>query len=206
MLYDHGERCYDEWAKRRGKVGNRGRERNVSVEGRRAAITGGDVSRVVLVAAVLLLALVQGPVLFALVPLDVTPNLVLVTVFLWAGYHDIREGLVWAFTTGLLLDLLAFAPLGVHALALMLVVLAAEPVRQWVFRGSHAWAFLAVVVAGVLYDTLLLVIGRAAGEGGGVETLWRLSVARALTDALAATVILPLVLWLRRWGANADPA
>ncbi len=174
--------------------------------GRRAAITGGDVSRVVLAAVLLLLALVQGPVLFALVPLDVTPNLVLVIVFLWAGYHDIREGLVWAFATGLLLDLLAFAPLGAHALALMLVVLAAEPVRRWVFRGTHAWAFLVVLVAGVLYDALLLVIGRAAGEGGGVETLWRLSVARALTDALAAVVILPFVLWLRRWGANADPA
>ena len=176
------------------------------MEGRRAAVTGSNVSRVVLAAVVLLLALIQGPVLFALVPLDVTPNLVLVVVFLWAGYQSIREGLVWAFVTGLLLDLLAFAPLGQHALALMLVVLAAEPVRRWIFGGTHAWAFLAVLVVGLLYDALLLIIGRATGEGGGVETLWRLSVARALTDALSAVVVLPFVLWVRRWGANADPA
>lgn len=174
------------------------------MEQRRTAITGADVSRVVLAATVLLLALMQGPLLFALFPLDVTPNLVLVVVVLWAGYHEMREGLIWAFVTGILLDVLAFAPLGAHAFALMLVVLAIEPVRRRVFGGNHAWAFLAVFVAGLLYDALFLVISRAAGEVGGAETLWRFSVARALTNALAATVVLPFVLWLRRWGNHAN--
>lgn len=177
------------------------------MEQRRGAITDGSgIARVVFAPLVVVLALIQGPVIQALFPLDVTPNLVLVFVFLWAGYHGIREGIVWAFLAGVLLDLLLFSPLGAHAFALMVVVLAIEPVRRWAFGENPAWAFLAVFVAGLLFDAVYLVVGRAAGVSGGVTTLWRFSVARALTDALATVVLLPFVLMLRRWGSHANPA
>lgn len=172
----------------------------------RDTVTGGEIARIVVAVLIVVLALTQGPVIQALVPLDVTPNLVFVFVFLWSGYHGVREGFVWAFAAGLLLDLLLFAPLGSHAFALMIVVLAIEPVRRWVFGENVAWVFLAVFVGGLLFDAMYLVVGRAAGASGGIATLWRFSVARALTDALATVVLLPLVLALRRWGGHANPA
>lgn len=170
----------------------------------REAGAGAEIARVVIAALIVLFALVQGPVIQALFPLDVTPNIVVVLVVLWAGYHDIREGLLWAFVAGVLLDLLLFAPLGSHALALMLVVLAIEPVRRLVFGENHAWALVAVFVAALVNDLLFLIVTNAAGHPMRMDTLWRFSIARALTDVLAAVACLPVVLWLRRWGNHAD--
>ena len=78
----------------------------------REAGAGGEIARVVIAALILLFALSQEPIIQALFPLDVTPNLVLVIVVLWAGYHGTREGLLWAFAVGLLLELLRCAPVG----------------------------------------------------------------------------------------------
>lgn len=170
----------------------------------REAGAGGEIARVVIAALILLFALSQGPVVQALFPLDVTPNIVVVLVVLWAGYHGVREGVIWAFAAGLLLDLLLLAPLGSHALALILVVIAIEPVRRHAFGENHAWALVAVFVAALLNDLLFLVVTNAAGHPMRADTLWHFSIARALTDVLAAVIALPVVLWLRRWGNHAD--
>lgn len=170
----------------------------------REAGAGSEIARVIVGALILLCALAQGPVIQALFPLDVTPNIVLVLIVLWAGYHGIREGVVWAFAAGLLLDLLLFAPFGSHALALMLVVLAIEPVRALAFGANHAWALVAVFVAALWNDLLFLIVTNAAGHPMRMDTLWHFSIARALTDVLAAVVCVPVVLWLRRWGNHAD--
>lgn len=173
---------------------------------RREARAGGEIARVLFAALILLFALGQGPIVQSLFPLDVTPNLVLVLLTLWAGYHDLREGIAWAFVAGLLLDFLLFAPLGAHALAFMAVVLAIEPVRHIAFGDNHAWALVAVFVAALLSDLVFLLVTNAAGHPLRLDTLWRFSIARALTDVLAAVVCLPLVLWMRRWGTYADSA
>ena len=165
---------------------------------------GGEIARVIMAALILLFALAQGPVVQALFPLDVTPNIVLVLVVLWVGYHGVREGLLWAFAVGIVLDLLLFAPLGAHALALMLVVLAIEPVRHLAFGDNHAWALVAVFVAALVNDLIFLIVSSAAAHPLRVDTLWHFSIARALTDVLAAVVCLPVVLWLRRWGTHGD--
>lgn len=173
---------------------------------RREARAGGEIARVLFAALILLFALGQGPIVQSLFPLDVTPNLVLVLLTLWAGYHGLREGIAWAFVAGLLLDFLLFAPLGAHALAFMAVVLAIEPVRHIAFGDNHAWALVAVFVAALLSDLVFLLVTNAAGHPLRLDTLWRFSIARALTDVLAAVVCLPLVLWMRRWGTYADSA
>jgi rod shape-determining protein MreD len=170
----------------------------------REARAGGEIARVVFAMLLLLFALAQGPIVQALFPLDVTPNIVLVLVVLWAGYHGMREGVAWAFLAGLFLDLLLFEPLGAHALAMMAVVVAIEPVRHLAFGENHAWALVAVFVAALLSDTVFLVITNMAGHAMRFDTLWHFSIARALTDVLAAVVCMPLVLWLRRWGNYGD--
>jgi rod shape-determining protein MreD len=171
---------------------------------RRAAVGGGEFARVAIAALIWLFALAQGPIIQALFPLDVTPNVVLVLVILWAGYTSLREGIAWAFVAGLFLDLLLFAPLGAHAFALMAVLLAIEPIRRFAFRENHAWPLLVVFVGALLSDFLYIVITNMAGHGLPLNTLWRFSIARALTDVIAAVVLLPLMLLLRRWGSNGD--
>jgi rod shape-determining protein MreD len=165
---------------------------------------GDEIVRALFAALLLIVALAQGPIIQSLFPLDVTPNLVLVLVTLWAGYHGLREGMAWAFVAGILLDMLLFAPLGAHALAFMAVVLAIDPVRHIAFGDNHAWALVAVFVAALLSDFVFLLVSNAAGHPVRLDTLWRFSIARALTDVLAAVVIMPLVLWMRRWGKYAD--
>ncbi len=172
----------------------------------RDAGLGAEAARVLIAMLLLVFALAQGPIVEALFPLDVTPNLVLVLVTLWAGYHGVREGMVWAFAGGILLDLLLFAPLGAHALAMMVVVLAIAPVRHLVFGENHAWALVVIFVAALLSDLVVVLVMRMTGHGLGFDTLWRFSIARALTDVLATVVIMPLVLWMRRWGAHGDLA
>lgn len=171
---------------------------------RREAGAGGEVARGLFAALLLLFALGQGPIIQSLFPLDVTPNLVLVLVTLWAGYHGLREGMAWAFAAGILLDLLLFAPLGAHAFAFMAIVLAIDPMRQIAFGDNHAWALVAVFVAALLGDFVFLLVTNAAGHPLRLDTLWRFSIARALTDVLAAVVFMPFVLWIRRWGKHAD--
>ena len=171
---------------------------------RREAGAGGEIARVLFAALLLVVALAQGPVIQSLFPLDVTPNLVLVLVTLWAGYHGLREGMAWAFVAGILLDLLLFAPLGAHALAFMAVVLAIEPIRHIAFGDNHAWALVTVFLAALLSDVVFVVVTNAAGHPLPINTLWRFSIARALTDVLAAVVFMPFVLWMRRWGKHAD--
>ncbi len=171
---------------------------------RREAGAGGEIARVLFAALLLIFALAQGPVVQALFPLDVTPNLVLVLLTLWAGYHGLREGIAWAFAAGMLLDLLLFAPLGAHALAFMAVVMAIEPVRHIVFGENHVWALVAVFGAALISDFVFLLVTNAAGHPLRFDTLWRFSIARALTDVLAAVIAMPFVLWMRRWGKHAD--
>jgi rod shape-determining protein MreD len=171
---------------------------------RRAAVGGGEFTRIVVAALIWLFALAQGPIIRALFPLDVTPNLVLVLVILWAGYMGMREGIAWAFVAGLFLDLLLFAPLGAHAFALMAVVLAIEPIRSFAFGENHAWPLLVVFVGALLNDFIFIIVSDMARHGLPFSTLWRFSIARALTDVIAAVALLPLVLLLRRWGRDGD--
>ncbi len=170
----------------------------------RAAVGGGELARVVIAVLVGFFALTQGPVVQALFPLDVTPNIVLVLVILWAGYTSVREGIVWAFAAGIFLDLLQFAPLGANALATMVVVLALSPIRAFAFADNHAWPLLVVFVGAMLHDFVLVIVTNLARHGLPFDSLWRFSIARALTDVIAAVALLPLMLVLRRWGANGN--
>jgi rod shape-determining protein MreD len=171
---------------------------------RRAAVGGGEFARVAIAALIWFFALAQGPIIHALFPLDVTPNIVLVLVLLWGGYTSLREGIAWAFIAGLFLDLLLFAPLGAHAFALMAVLLAIEPIRGIVFGENHAWPLLVIFVGALLNDFVYIIVTNIARHGLPLSTLWRFSIARALTDVIAAVVLLPLILLLRRWGGNGD--
>lgn len=105
-----------------------------------------------------LMVLVQATVLPEINPLIVTPNLVLVTLFIWSSMRGTREGLFWAFGAGLLLDGLSLDPLGTNGLALLTVVLLARPARRRVFHSGLIVPMVLILVATLAHAAVLSII------------------------------------------------
>ena len=79
------------------------------------------------------------------------------------------------------------------------------------FAGCSAWSQSYATINGSVTDPAgqsitgaKVVVTNMAKHGLPLDTLWRFSIARALTDVIAAVVLLPLMLLLRRWGSNGD--
>lgn len=91
-------------------------------------------------------------------PYPVTPDLALVVLFFWMTRRSLRESLAWTFIVGIVLDVLAMDPLGVHALALLPVVALAYPLkmRPWQFHVVSAMAM--VFLGSILHGAILSVL------------------------------------------------
>jgi rod shape-determining protein MreD len=100
----------------------------------------------------------QSTFLSRLNPFQVTPDLVLVLLFLWAAHHSVCEALLWVFITGIVIDVIAIDPLGANGLALVIVVVLSHPmrIRPWQFNLMSAMllVMLATVIHGVILYTL----------------------------------------------------
>lgn len=120
-----------------------------------------------------MMRLVFGLFLFSLVfaqatfiprmnPYPITPDLALVVLFFWLTRRSLRESLAWIFVVGIVMDVLAMDPLGVHALALLPLAALAYPLkmRPWQF---HIFSVMAVVLLGSLVHGALLSILRGNG-------------------------------------------
>jgi rod shape-determining protein MreD len=88
-------------------------------------------------------------------PLVISPDLVLVLLFMWAAYHSLRESLFWVFVTGITLDIVSIDPLGANGLALLIVVALAYPSRNRLFQSSIFIPILLVMVATVVHGLIL---------------------------------------------------
>lgn len=118
---------------------------------------------VALVAVVL--AVILQTTLFARVrPIGVSPDIVLLTVIACARWIEPEPAVLLGFTGGLLIDLFGSAPLGLQALALTLVALAAIRTRD---RYAHNFVGLGVAVGVLSFMGILLVaiIGTLFGQG-----------------------------------------
>lgn len=100
----------------------------------------------------------QSTLLPWLNPFPVTPNLVLVLLFLWAAHHSVREALAWVFITGIVLDVIAIDPLGANGLALVGVVLLSHPMRLRPWQFNVVSAMLLVLLATVMHGVILYVL------------------------------------------------
>jgi rod shape-determining protein MreD len=105
-----------------------------------------------------LVVFVQATILPGVNPLIVAPNLVLVMLFIWSSMRGTREGLIWAFGAGLLLDGLSLDPLGTNGLALLLVVLLAGPARRRVFHSGMIIPVVLILLATLAHAAVLDVI------------------------------------------------
>lgn len=117
----------------------------------------------------ILFALVLFSVVFAqatflprMNPYPVTPDLALVILFFWMTRRSLRESLAWIFAVGVVVDVLAMDPLGLHALAMLPLAALAYPMkmRPWQF---HVFSAMALVLLGSILHGTLLSIMRVQG-------------------------------------------
>jgi rod shape-determining protein MreD len=127
--------------------------------------------------------LVFGLFMFALVfaqatflprmnPFSLTPDLALVMLFFWMIRHSLRESLTWVFVIGMVMDVLALDPLGIHALAMLPMVLVAYPlrVRPWQFQMFSAMAL--VLLGSMVHGALLTLLrGNPIGLEIGIQAV-----------------------------------
>lgn len=100
----------------------------------------------------------QATIIPAVNPLTVSPDFVLLLLFVVTLLTGMREGLSWLFVAGILTDVLAMDPLGANGIALLPAVLLVEPARLPVFRSNLLIPFVIVLAATVLHGLILCVI------------------------------------------------
>jgi len=126
----------------------------------------------------------------------VKPDLMLVTVVSWSLLRGTRDGAIWGFTGGLLLDLFSGAPLGSTTCTLTLVGALSGIGQASIFRANLALLVLAVAGATLAYNALLAIILTLLGwpiDWGDMLTL-------ILPPAMGLNILLlPLVYPFLRW-------
>lgn len=129
----------------------------------------------------------QATIIPAINPLDVSPNLVLVLLFVVTFHAGVREGLSWLFVAGILIDVIAMDPLGANGLALLPAVLLVEPARLPVFRANLLIPIVLVAIATLLHGIIISMVRGVMPD-----------LVIALQAAMHA-VILPILWLLFRW-------
>lgn len=143
-------------------------------------------SRPILFVVVLALTLLQYTVFEQYAPFGATPNLVFIVLYFRFTRISLQEALIWTFVVGAIFDVLAMDALGAHALAMIPMVLAAQPFRVRPYL-INPISTISLLVAAALFYNLFLSLLR-----GGVS----------LTDVVIETamqlVLAPVVYWVYR--------
>ena len=134
------------------------------------------------------------------------PNLVLIAVVGVTWTQGVRAGLVWACAGGILLDLNAPGPLGLHAVALLAGAYAAGFWARNLDREGLLHAIGAVACATILYSLVLI----GADVVLGLPTPQLTTAVEVVTAASAVNALLtPPLLGVIRWvtsGLRWEPA
>jgi len=144
-------------------------------------------------------ALVQTTVGSRLTLLGVQPNFMFLVVFSWSLLRGGREGMLWAFAGGMLLDILSGAPLGVSALSLLLISLLSGLGEATTFRTSFFLLMVGSFAVSLFHDLVFLVILQLMGWS--VEwpmVLWRLLFPAAGLNMAFMPAVYALMRWLHR--------
>ncbi len=153
-----------------------------------------------ILAAVVLLVLLQSTLLARVRFAGAMPNLLLVVVVIWSLLRGAGEGMVWAFAGGLLFDAISGLPLGASSLALMLASLLPGISEGKVFHNNLLLPLILVAVATPLYAyTVLAILGfRGVPVQWLSMTLWVMMPEMALNLASVA-ILYPLLRRLSAW-------
>lgn len=119
-----------------------------------------------------------------------TPQFMLLTVVSWSLLRGGREGVVWGFIGGVMLDLLSGAPFGVMTLPLLLMGFLSGLGEFNVFRANFLLPGLVIVVTTLAYHALVLVLFQVLGQ----PVAWESAVRHVMLPAVLLNVlVLPLI-------------
>jgi rod shape-determining protein MreD len=128
-----------------------------------------------------------------LAPGPVRADLMLMLVVGWGVVHGSGQAALWGLGGGILLDLLAGTPFGLHSLSLGAIGLLADSLQTNFFRSN-----LLIPPATILIASLLLHMAQAAAlQTFGYPINWAFYLFNVVfPTALLNTVLMPLVYWL----------
>jgi rod shape-determining protein MreD len=153
-------------------------------------------------ASILLLisvALIQSTVMPHLTLWGVKPDLMLLVVISWSLLRGSREGIVWGFIGGLCLDLFSGAPLGLSALALLIVSFFSGLGEATVFRTHIILPLATVFFASFIYDLVFLLALRTLGWSvAWLDSFIRFVLPVSLLNVLLIPLVYPAMRWLHR--------
>lgn len=135
-------------------------------------------SRVLLFVLFLFLALAQYALLPRYAPLGLVPDILFVALFYRFLRCSLQEALVWIFVFGMVLDVLALDRLGAHALAMVPLAVAAQPlrVRPWLVNPVSCTVLIAM--AGLFHSLFLgLTRGGISLVDTGLQLGWQILLA-----------------------------
>lgn len=112
-------------------------------------------ARLIFGIALFFMLFAQATIVPQLNPLTVSPDIVLLMLFLMSAFRGAREGLAWVFVVGIVADIVAMDPLGTNGLALLPAVVFAGPARERVFQSNVLIPLALVVVVTIAHGVLL---------------------------------------------------
>ena len=124
-------------------------------------------------------------------------DLPLLIVVSWGVLRGPREGLIWGFVAGLMLDLYSGAPFGAATFGLMAVGFLSGLGKSAVFRSQIALPMLTVLLATVIYDIIFLIVVWISGYPvAWLDSLFRLVFPSAVLNTVLTPVIIIIMAWL----------
>lgn len=101
------------------------------------------------------------------------PDLILLLIVLWAVHAPLEEALFWAFSGGLMQDLLSITPLGTSVITPVIIIFVIHTLRGQVYRTNLLFV-IGFVIAGILLKQgVLFVVLHLMGNGYDVLDIVR---------------------------------
>lgn len=101
------------------------------------------------------------------------PNLVLVLALVWCVVRGFRQGVIWAFTGGLFLDLFSIYPFGAITLSLIFAVVVSSLINgKFAEKSSFLSIFVTCFAATIFYNIFfysLASLSHLIGFSGGIS-------------------------------------
>ncbi len=138
-----------------------------------------------------LIVVLQGTLLSRVRFFGAHPNLLLTVVVCWSVLRSVSDGLVWGFSGGIGIDLVAGMPLGASALALMPTSFLAGLGRSSVFANNLALPILLVALATPLHGWILLFTQQVRG----LPVDWASATLRVIAPELALNALLTALVY-----------
>jgi len=86
-----------------------------------------------------------------------SPDLVYLLVVAWAIHSSLEEGVFWAFTGGILQDLISITPIGTSSIGMLLTVFVISGIGQQVYRIGLI-TLTGIILVGTLIQQLIVAL------------------------------------------------